>query len=97
MFNMTLGLFIVDEYGDYLEENFPDFTTYVLTFSLKWFTSIGLAMILILLISLGSAMQCFTGDSEEIKASMIGMAMPLYFICVTIQQVYATGYGIWFF
>jgi len=95
--NATLGLFIINEFGGYLDTNFPDFSTYVLIFSLKWFTSIGLTFALVLLISVGSAMQCFTGHTDEIKASMIGMALPLYFFCVLIQQIYSTGYGIWFF
>ena len=95
--NATLGLFIVNQYGSYLEEAYEDLTTYIMMFALKWFSSIALALSLIFLISLGSAVQCFTGDIDEIKASIVGMALPIYFFCVVLQQIYATSYGIWFF
>ncbi len=82
--NATLGCYIVNEYGDYLEAAYEDLKTYILMFALKWFSSIAFALSLILLISMGSAMQCFTGDIEEIKASIIGMALPIYFFCVIV-------------
>ena len=97
MLNVTLGLFIINQFDTELETNFPDFTTYILVFSLKWFTSIGLAFALVLLISLGSAITMFTGHRDNIKSSMIGMALPIYFFCVLVQQIYSTGFGIWFF
>lgn len=84
MLNASLGLFIVDQFNAELETNFPDFTTYILMFSLKWFTSIGLAFALVLLISIGSAITMFTGHTDDIKAYMIGMALPIYFFCVIL-------------
>ena len=80
-----LGLFLLSEYGEYLQANYAELGDCVLMFALKWFTSIALALSLILLISLGSAMRCFMGDTEEIKASIIGMAFPVYCFCVILQ------------
>ena len=97
LLNTVIGLFIVDTYGEYLKESYPDLSSYILMFSLKWFTSIALAIALVLIISVGSAMRCFMGEAEEIWASMIGMAFPLYCLCLILQQYYATGYGLWFF
>ena len=94
MLNTVLGLYVVHQYGPYLDSFYPELRDCLLVFALKWFTSLGFAFILIVLISMGSA---FTADAEEIKASVIGMAFPLYFFCVVLQQIYATGYGIWFF
>ena len=42
-------------------------------------------------------MKFFTDDAEDFKASIIGMAFPIYCFFVILQQIYATGYGIWFF
>lgn len=95
--NATLGLFIVNEFGEYLDRDYTDLTTYILIFALKWFSSIALALCLILLITVGNARECFRADSEEIFAIVIGMAFPTYIFCVVLQQIYATGYGIWFF
>ena len=85
MLNTVLGLYIINEFGDYLEASYPNLNDYILMFSLKWFTSIVLALCLIVLISLGSALRCFTGDFDEIKASIIGMAFPMYCLCVILQ------------
>ena len=50
---MVLGLMVVNEFGDYLEESYPNLKDYLLLFSLKWFTSIPYALILIMLFTIG--------------------------------------------
>mmetsp|Transcript_1477 Transcript_1477/g.2147 ORF Transcript_1477/g.2147 Transcript_1477/m.2147 type:complete len:89 (+) Transcript_1477:426-692(+) len=83
--NATLGLFIWHEYSEYLDSAFPDLTTYIMLFALKWFTSVVLALTLVLLVSVGTARECFRGDCEEIWAGVIGMAFPTYIFCVVLQ------------
>lgn len=83
--NTVLGLFLISEYGEYLRENYAELGDCVLMFAIKWFTSVVLALSLILLISLGSSMRCFMGDTDEIKASIVGMAFPVYCFCVILQ------------
>ena len=82
MLNTVLGLYVVYEYGPYLETTYPELRDCLLVFALKWFTSLGFAFILIVLISMASA---FKADADEIKASVIGMAFPLYFFFVVLQ------------
>ena len=65
MLNVVLGLYVLHEYGSYLESLYLDLRDCLLVFSLKWFTSFGLALVLILLILMGSA---FTAEPDEIKA-----------------------------
>ena len=95
--NTVLGLFIINEYSGYLDESYPDLKTMLLVFSLKWFTSIALAFLLVFLITLGSAIRCFTEESEEIWASIVGMYLPVYCVTLVLQQYYAMAYGVWFF
>jgi len=83
--NATLGLFIVQEFGDYLGRDYPDLTTYIMLFALKWFSSIALALCMILLITVGTATECFRADAEDLLASVIGMAFPTYVFCVILQ------------
>ena len=82
---MILGLFIINEFGDYMDRAYPDLTTYITLFSVKWFSSIPLCCCLILLLSIGTARECFRGDADEVWGSIIGMLFPTYIFCVVIQ------------
>ena len=84
MMNTVLGLFVINEFGGYLDGTYPDLKGYVLMFALKWFTSVGYALVLVGLFTIGSAVKCFTGDAEDIKALIFGMAFPIYCFCVIV-------------
>ena len=84
--NSVLGLYIIDQFGSYLDNaGFKEVSECILMFSLKMVTSIALALSLIIIISIGSAVECFTGDLREIKASIKAMAIPLYLLCLILQ------------
>ena len=97
LLNTVLGLFIISEYSAYLEDSYPELKKMVLVFSLKWFSSVFLAILIVFLITLGSAIRCFTGDTDEIWAAAVGMFLPVYCLCLIMQQYYACGFGIYFF
>ena len=94
--NTVAGLYTVHLYNDYLTEQYPDLQTNVMVFSTKWFTSILLTIAILAILAFGSFMPCF-GDFDTLKQLVVGLALPIYFICVLTQQLFSTGYGTWFF
>ena len=96
MVNTVAGLYIVNQYNDYLVEQYPDLQTNIIVFATKWFTSIALTIVFLAVLAFGSFMPCF-GDFESLKQLIVGLALPIYFTCVTAQQIFSTFYGTWFF
>ena len=96
--NSVFGFYIAEgDYHDYLENNYPSLRFYILIFSLKWVTSVGLALAIILIATLMQAIKCFTGSATELKQHVKQIIMPSYLVCVLVQQAFAFCYGVWFF
>ena len=81
--NTVLGLYIVNDYNDYLEQQYPDLQINITVFATKWFNSIVLTWALLALFAFGSLMPCF-GDFDTLKQLVIGLFVPIYFTCVMI-------------
>ena len=94
--NTMAGLYIINEHGDYLEEEYPDLLINIEVFATKWFTSIPLTIALLTLIAFGSLMPCF-GDWKTLWQLFVGLSLPIYFTCVLVQQTFSSCYGTWFF
>ena len=94
--NTVLGLYLVNEYNDYLEAEYPDLQINITVFATKWFNSVLLTIALLAMIAFGTLIPCF-GDFQTLKQLVVGLAVPIYFSFVLIQQIFSSGYGTWFF
>lgn len=96
LLNTIAGLYTVHKYNDYLSDEYPDLSTNIMVFATKWFSAIILTIIILVMLAFGSVMPCF-GDLDTLRQYVIGLAFPVYFICVLSMQLCSSGYGTWFF